>query len=77
MGKDHIDYMEAPSLGADDFAFFTQYCDGVYMNVGTTPKDWSGKPQALHSEFLCPDEEAMKTGILMEAMAALRLLGNA
>ena len=77
VGKDHIDYMEAPSLGADDFAFFTQYCDGVYMNVGTTPKDWSGKPQALHSEFLCPDEEAMKTGILMEAMAALRLLGNA
>ena len=76
VGKDHIDYMEAPSLGADDFAFFTQYCDGVYMNVGTTPKDWSGKPQALHSEFLCPDEEAMKTGILMEAMAALRLLGN-
>ena len=76
VGKDQIDYMEAPSLGADDFAFFTQYCDGVYMNVGTTPKDWSGKPQALHSEFLCPDEEAMKTGILMEAMAALRLLGN-
>ncbi|MBO5517159.1 MAG: amidohydrolase [Firmicutes bacterium] len=76
VGKDHIDYMEAPSLGADDFAFFTQYCDGVYMNVGTTPKDWTGKPQALHSEFLCPDEEAMKTGILMEATAALRLLGN-
>ena len=77
VGKDHIDYMEAPSLGADDFAFFTQYCDGVYMNVGTTPKDWSGKPQALHSEFLCPDEEAMKTGILMEVMTALRLLGEA
>ena len=77
VGKDHIDYMEAPSLGADDFAFFTQYCDGVYMNVGTTPADWSGKPQTLHSEFLCPDEEAMKTGILMEVMAALRLLGEA
>ena len=77
VGKDHIDYMEAPSLGADDFAFFTQYCDGVYMNVGTTPEDWRGKPQALHSEFLCPDEEAMKTGILMEVSAALRLLGNA
>ncbi len=76
VGKDHIDYMEAPSLGADDFAFFTQYCDGVYMNVGTTPADWSGKPQALHSEFLCPDEEAMKTGILMEVMAALKLLGE-
>ncbi|MCR4804451.1 MAG: amidohydrolase [Clostridia bacterium] len=75
VGKDHIDYMEAPSMGADDFAYFTQYCDGVYMNLGTTPEGWSGAPQALHNERFCPDEEAMKTGILMEVMAALELLG--
>ncbi len=74
VGEDHLDYMEEPSMGADDFAFFTQYCDGVYMNLGTTPEGWSGKPQALHNEYLCPDEEAMKTGILMEVMTALRLL---
>ncbi|MBR3033725.1 MAG: amidohydrolase [Firmicutes bacterium] len=74
VGEDHIDYMEEPSLGADDFAFFTQYCDGVYMNLGTTPENWSGKPQALHNEYLCPDEEAMKTGILMAVMTVLRLL---
>jgi metal-dependent amidase/aminoacylase/carboxypeptidase family protein len=75
IGKDHIDYMEAPSMGADDFAYFTQYCDGVYMNLGTTPEGWDGAPQALHNERFCPDEEAMKTGILMEVMAALELLG--
>ena len=74
VGEDHLDFMEEPSLGADDFAFFTQYCDGVYMNLGTTPADWGGKPQALHNEYLCPDEEAMKTGILMEVMTVLRLL---
>ena len=74
LGEDHLDYMEDPSMGADDFAFFTQYCDGVYMNLGTTPADWDGKPQALHNEYLCPDEEAMKTGILMAVMAVLRLL---
>ena len=61
-------------MGADDFAYFTQYCDGVYMNLGTTPEGWDGKPQALHNEYLQPDEEAMKTGILMEVMTALRLL---
>ena len=75
VGTDRIDYMREPSLGADDFAYFTQCCDGVYMNLGTTPKDWTGMPQALHSEHFCPDEEAMKTGILMEVMAVLRLLG--
>ena len=74
LGEDHLDYMEDPSMGADDFAFFTQYCDGVYMNLGTTPENWNGKPQALHNEYLCPDEEAMKTGILMAVMTVLRLL---
>ena len=74
VGEDHLDYMEEPSMGADDFAYFTQYCDGVYMNLGTTPEGWNGKPQALHNEYLQPDEEAMKTGILMEVMTALRLL---
>ncbi|MBR5641862.1 MAG: amidohydrolase [Firmicutes bacterium] len=74
VGEDHLDYMEEPSMGADDFAYFTQYCDGVYMNLGTTPEGWDGKPQALHNEYLQPDEEAMKTGILMEVMTALRLL---
>ena len=74
VGADHLDYMEDPSLGADDFAFFTQYCDGVYMNLGTTPEGWDGKPQALHNEYLCPDEEAMKTGILMAVMTAVTLL---
>ncbi len=75
LGEENVEYMEAPSLGADDFAFFTQYCDGVYMNLGTT----TGKevyPQKLHSEFFSPDEEAMKTGILMETMAAFKLLGD-
>jgi amidohydrolase len=74
VGEDHLDYMEEPSMGADDFAYFTQYCDGVYMNLGTTPEGWDGKPQALHNEYLQPDEEAMKTGILMEVMTVLRLL---
>lgn len=74
VGEDHIDLMEDPSLGADDFAFFTQYCDGVYMNLGTTSEGWTGQPQALHNEYLCPDEDAMKTGILMEVMAVLKLL---
>lgn len=75
LGEENVEYMEAPSMGADDFAFFTQYCDGVYINLGTT----TGKeahPQKLHNEFFSPDEEAMKAGILMETMAAFKLLGS-
>ncbi|NMA93818.1 MAG: amidohydrolase [Clostridiales bacterium] len=74
-GEENVEYMAAPSLGADDFAFFTQYCDGVYMNLGTTTGR-EAHPQMLHNEFFSPDEEAMKTGILMETMAAFKLLGG-
>ena len=75
-GTEHIHRMPVPSLGGDDFAYFTQYCDGVYFGLGvTTGKE--GCEQKLHSEFLCPDEEAMKNGILMEVMTALKLLGAA
>ena len=73
LGRDMMYYMPEPSLGADDFAFFTQMCDGVYMNVGTN----SGKeehPQSLHNEWYNPDEEAMKNGILMEVLGSLKLL---
>lgn len=73
IGRENIVFMAEPSLGADDFAFFTQMCDGVYMNVGTN----NGKeehPQNIHNEWYNPDEEAMKNGMLMEVLGALKLL---
>jgi metal-dependent amidase/aminoacylase/carboxypeptidase family protein len=73
LGREHMYFTPEPSLGADDFAFFTRYCDGIYMNVGTN----SGKeahPQNIHSEYFSPDEEAMKNAMLMEVMGVLKLL---
>lgn len=75
IGRNHIVYMPEPSLGADDFAFFTRMCDGLYMNVGTN----SGKeahPQNIHNEWYNPDEEAMKNGMLMEVLGVLKLLAK-
>ena len=75
IGRENMVFMAEPSLGADDFAFFTQMCDGVYMNVGTN----SGKeehPQNIHNEWYNPDEEAMKNGMLMEVLGALKLLAK-
>lgn len=72
-GRDKIYIMDEPSLGADDFAFFTQACDGLYMNLGTNPGTEKHE-QKIHNEYYRPDETAMKNGILMEAMGALTLL---
>ena len=72
-GRENICFMEEPSLGADDFSFFSQRCDGLYFNVGTD----SGKeahPQKIHSEFFNPDESCIKNAVIMEVLGVLHLL---
>lgn len=72
-GRDKIYFMEEPSLGADDFSFFSRMCDGLYFNVGTD----SGKEayiQKIHSEYFNPDETSMKNAMLMEVLGVLHLL---
>ena len=73
IGRDKIAFMPEPSLGADDFAFFAQKCDALYMSIGTD----SGREeheQMIHNEWYNPDEEAMKNGVLLEIMWALSTL---
>ena len=73
LGEEMVGYMAEPSLGGDDFAFFTQAADGIYMHVGVNPQTRS-HPQKAHNEYFQPDEEGMRNGILMEVMGALELL---
>lgn len=84
----NIFFMPYPSMGTDDFSYFCHATKAAYFNLGSSFPD-NGKtneaqsvnkkgedhpPQSLHSEFLCPDESCMKTGILMETAVVLRLL---
>lgn len=74
IGEENIVIAPKPSLGTDDFAYFSQSVPSVYFNIGTKhPLEVS--PQGLHSEFVNPDEEAIKTGMLMEVASVLHLLG--
>lgn len=73
-GKEKIMIMKEPSLGADDFAFFTEAVKGSYFNLGTAV---DGEPvYPLHNEHFAPCEEAMKTGIAVETAAVLKLLSS-
>lgn len=67
LGKENVLKMEAPSLGADDFAFFCQHAPCFYFNVGCRGKD-QGDDQVLHSSCLAPDEDSLRI--------ALRILSN-
>ena len=73
LGAENVVFMEEPSLGADDFAYFTEAVPGTYFNIGTaTPGN--PQPQMLHSETFCPDERCIKTGILLEVLGTLAFL---
>lgn len=73
IGADKIYYKPEPSLGGDDFAYFCAATKGIYMNVGVNPGTRK-HPQLAHNEYFEPDEEGMKSGILMEVLGALELL---
>ncbi|MBE5784548.1 MAG: amidohydrolase [Clostridiales bacterium] len=73
LGNDSVVFMEEPSLGADDFAYFSAAVPSSYFNIGTM-SDKCTTPQMLHSEVFCPDEECLKVGMVMEAACAIAFL---
>lgn len=62
LGEDKVVRMDAPSLGADDFAFFCQAADSCYFNIGCGGKDQKDG-QILHSPYLAPDESCLETAL--------------
>ncbi|MBR3053730.1 MAG: amidohydrolase [Firmicutes bacterium] len=71
-GSDAVHLLPEPSMGADDFAFFSNAAKGTFVNIGTGVP---GEPfHPLHSEFFLPPQEVLKpaaavmTGILLETM---------
>ena len=67
LGKENVKKMDAPSLGADDFAFFCQHAPCFYFNIGCRGES-QGDDQVLHSSCLAPDEDSLRI--------ALRILCN-
>ena len=72
-GTKNILRSEIPSLGADDFAYFTQACRGLYFDLGTHDP-YSDEYFPLHSEHFAPQEEAIKIGMLAELTAVYAIL---
>ena len=67
--------MSAPSLGADDFSYFTQATKGIYFNIGTLRENET-IPQSLHNEYYNPDEDSIRIGMLMEVAGVFEILSK-
>lgn len=72
LGHDRTRLLREPSLGADDFAFFSHRVPGCYFNVGARSPQLPG--QYLHSPTFVPDEASLETAILLLTAGALTLL---
>ena len=70
IGEDKLIEMNAPSLGADDFAFFCSHARCFYFNIGCRGER-QGDEQVLHSSCLAPDEASIKNAI--EILCALAI----
>lgn len=73
LGEDKIKFKEHPSLGVEDFSFFSNRVPGAFFHLGCGDS-MNGKSASIHNEYFDVDESCMKTGVMMEVEATLRLL---
>ena len=72
LGPENVIRFDTPSMGADDFAYFTAAAPGCYFNIGTArPGD---PPQVLHSGQFAPPDECILTGLALMSAGAWRIL---
>ena len=74
LGPQQVVLFENPSMGADDFAYFSNAAKGCYFNIGTAAP--GQPPQMLHSEHFAPDEGCMVTGLALFCAGVWKLMGE-
>jgi amidohydrolase len=75
LGKEQLIYKEQPSMGVEDFSFFSQYAPGAFYYLGCGNKA-QGIDAPGHSSQFQIDEKCLKTGVLLQVTNALALLGD-
>lgn len=74
IGEERVIELDRPSLGAEDFARFSQIVPCAFYRLGCHKP--GEKIWPLHSGCFSPDEECMKTGICILVSATLRFLNE-
>ena len=73
LGAENVVDRAAPSMGGEDFSFFSDCAPGAFFHVGCVSPDWMPAPP-LHSRDFRIDEDCLTIGTLMHV--ALVLDGN-
>jgi amidohydrolase len=73
LGEDHVEPMNEPVMGAEDFSYVLQRVPGAMVRLGVAPPGVE-EPAPNHSNRMILDEPAMANGIALHAALALRFL---
>ena len=74
LGKDHVGIIENPSLGGEDFSFYCEKVPSLFYRLGCTKE--GEEAWALHNGHFYPNEDALKVGVKVMAVSALKFLEN-
>lgn len=75
VGRENIVYKEFPSLGGEDFSYFTDRVPSAFFHLGCGNEELKINAP-LHSDKFALDEDCLKTGIEMEVRTVLKLLSR-
>ncbi|MDM8533190.1 M20 family metallopeptidase [Clostridiaceae bacterium HSG29] len=73
LGEENIVYKEFPSMGGEDFSYFTEKVPSAFFHLGCMNKKL-GMDFPLHSNKFMLDEESLRIGVIVEVETVLRLL---
>jgi len=71
IGKENIVFKKFPSLGVEDFSYFSNRVKGAFYHLGCKKDNLE---TSLHANNFDVDENCIKTGILMQIKTTLKLL---
>ncbi|MGN0185732.1 MAG: M20 family metallopeptidase [Aristaeellaceae bacterium] len=74
-GRGYVKMKLAPSMGGEDFSFFTEKVPGAFYHIGCSPIDRMPAP-ALHSQHFCADERCIHQGLMMQMGIVLTETGT-
>lgn len=75
LGKDNIVFKEFPSLGAEDFSYFSDAAKGGFFHLGCGNLK-EGITSPIHTESFDINEECLKVGVLLQVNNVLSLLNK-
>lgn len=73
LGKDNVVFKEFPSLGAEDFSYFSDVAKGGFFHLGCG-NSAEGITSPIHTEHFDIDEKCLKVGVLLQVNNVLTLL---